>query len=303
MAVVAAFGAQAYVPERHHVGVGPVAGGLERRPAGQAGELLVDVFPTVPQIVGNTPHLGVLAQEVDVARRHPAAGRERQVNRTAVFGFGFGDGAIIGGDFVGVERGLHVVDLEEVEAPGGEQVELRVIPGLRARVGLVQAVVVRIPLAHVVEVGHVLGGVVGAVYGQVLVHSDTRDAAHHVHAKLQAQFVDGGGERAESLAAGSTRETHRVRQLTAVFVENQRRVVVVTMCAGGRVVPVDVDDQRIPAGVFQVFSHEPRVGQQLVFGESRAVRIPAVPAHRRTPCLRKALRKIRHRILLSLIFV
>lgn len=105
-----------------------------------------------------------------------------------------------------------------------------------------------------VEVGHVLGGVVGAVYGQVLVHSDTRDAAHHVHAKLQAQFVDGGGERAESLAAGSTRETHRVRQLTAVFVENQRRVVVVTMCAGGRVVPVDVDDQRIPAGVFQVFS-------------------------------------------------
>ncbi len=158
-----AFGAQAYVPERHHVGVGPVAGGLERRPAGQAGELLVDVFPTVPQIVGNTPHLGVLAKEVDVARRHPAAGRERQVNRTAVFGFGFGDGAMIGGDFVGVERGLHVVDLEEVEAPGGEQVELRVIPGLRARVGLVQAVVVRIPLAHVVEVGHVLGGVAGAV--------------------------------------------------------------------------------------------------------------------------------------------
>ena len=168
--------------------------------------------------------------------------------------------------------------------------------------GLVQAVVVRIPLAHVVEVGHVLGGVVGAVYGQVLVHGDTRDAAHHVHAKLQAQFVDGGGERAESLAAGSTRETHRVRQLTAVFVENQRRVVVVTMCAGGRVVPVDVDDQRIPAGVFQVFSHEPRVGQQLVFGEGRAIGIPAVPAHRRTPCLRKALRKIRHRILLSLIF-
>ena len=209
---------------------------------------------------------------------------------------------MIGGDFVGVERGLHVVDLEEVEVPGGEQIELRVIPGLRARMGLVQAVVVRIPLAHVVEIGYILGGVVGAAYGQILVHGDTRDAAHHVHAELQAQFVDGGGERAESLAVGGTRETHWVGQLTAALVENQRCVVVVSMCTGSRVIPVDVDDQRVPAGAFQVFSHEPRVGQQLVFGEGRAIGIPAVPAHRRAPCLRKALRKIRHRILLSLIF-
>ena len=47
---------------------------------------------------------------------------------------------------------------------------------------------------------------------------------------------------------------------------------------------------------------ETGVPLKLVFGEGRAIGIPAVPAHRRTPCLRKALRKIRHRILLSLIF-
>ncbi len=202
VAVVAALGAQADVAEREHVGVGPVAGGLERRPAGQACELLVDVLPAVPQVVGDAPHLGVAAQEVHVAGGYPAAGRQRQRDLTPVFGFGFGDGAMVGGDFVGMERGLHVVDLEEVESPGGELVDLRVVPGLCAGMVLVQAVVVRVPDAYVVEVGDVAGRVRGTEHRQVVLDGDAWDAAHHVHAEFQAERVHLFGDRPETAAVG-----------------------------------------------------------------------------------------------------
>ena len=36
------------VPQRQHVGVSPMTGGLERRPPRKTRELLVDVFPTIP---------------------------------------------------------------------------------------------------------------------------------------------------------------------------------------------------------------------------------------------------------------
>ena len=48
-------------------------------------------------------------------------------------------------------------------------------------------------------------------------------------------------------AAGSTRETHRVRQLTAVFVENQRRVVVAAGTSEHVEIDWPIDDYRAGA--------------------------------------------------------
>ncbi len=77
MAVVAAFGTQADVSERQHVGVGPMTGALHRRPSGESGKLLVDVLPAVPEVVGDAPHLRDAAQEIDVGAGHPAARGQR----------------------------------------------------------------------------------------------------------------------------------------------------------------------------------------------------------------------------------
>ena len=109
---------------------------------------------------------------------------------------------MVGSDLVGVERGLHVVDLEEVEPPGGELVDLRVVPGLRAGMVLVQAVVVGVPDAYVVEVDDVAGRVRGAEHRQVVLDGDAWDAAHHVHAEFQTQGVHLFGDRPEAAAVG-----------------------------------------------------------------------------------------------------
>ena len=48
LAISATFGPQSNMPQRQHVGVSPMTGGLERRPPRKTRELLVDVFPTIP---------------------------------------------------------------------------------------------------------------------------------------------------------------------------------------------------------------------------------------------------------------
>ena len=63
--------------ERQHVGVGPMAGALHRRPSREPGELLVDVFPAVPQIVGDAPHLRDTAEKIDMGAGHPASRGQR----------------------------------------------------------------------------------------------------------------------------------------------------------------------------------------------------------------------------------
>lgn len=57
-----------------------------------------------------------------------------------------------------------------------------------------------VPRADVLGVGHIPRVQRGAFDRQVLVHGLSRDAAHHVHAELQAESVHRIGERAESLA-------------------------------------------------------------------------------------------------------
>ena len=162
---------------------------------------------------------------------------------------------------------------------------------------MVQPIIVWIPLAHVVKVRHLLRRVWSAFDRQIVVDCQARNASHHMYAKFESHGVDLFGKRCETVPACSAGESFRVGQLTPVFVEDQRRIGIVTVCAGGRVVPVDVDDDRIPAGVFQVFRHESCVGKHFAFSDGGAVGIPAVPAHWRSPCFWQILGN-RHCLLL-----
>ena len=175
---------------------------------------------------------------------------------------------VVGLDLLREERRLHVVDLEEIESPRDEQIDLRVIPGLRADVAALETVVVMVPRADVLGVGH---------------------AAHHVHAELQAESVHRIGERAESLAAGRAREALLIGNLATVPIDAQRTAVGIAVRVGVGVEPTRIDDQGVPAGVLEVVGYEARVGQNLPLGDGGAIGIPAVPAHRRSPCFRQII--------------
>ncbi len=110
---------------------------------------------------------------------------------------------MVGLDLLWEERGLHVVDLEEVESPRGEQVDLCVIPGLRAGIAPLETIVVVIPCASVLGVGNVLRMQRGAFDRQVLVHGLSRNAAHHVHAEFETEPVHRVGERPNPLPSAA----------------------------------------------------------------------------------------------------
>ena len=196
---------------------------------------------------------------------------------------------VVGLDLLREERRLHVVDLEEIESPRDEQIDLRVIPSLRADVAALETVVVMVPRADVLGVGHVPRVQRGAFDRQVLVHGLSRDAAHHVHAELQAESVHRIGERAESLAAGRAREALLIGNLATVPIDAQRTAVGIAVRVGVGVEPTRIDDQGVPAGVLEVVGHEARVVQNLPLGDGGAIGIPAVPAHRRSPCFRQII--------------
>ena len=77
-----------------------------------------------------------------------------------------------------------------------------------------------------------------------------------MYAKFESHGVDLFGKRCETVPVCSAGESFRVGQLTPVFVEDQRRIGIVTVCAGGRVVPVDVDDDTATTEIYTLSLHD-----------------------------------------------
>ncbi len=150
---------RAEVSEGQHVCVGPMTGLDQRRPLAREYDLtlkaLREVFcrvfllPVVPEVVGDAPHLRVLAQLVDLVEGR-GTGREAQHDGTARLSQRFAHHA----DLIGLEGNGDAIDLKEIEAPARVQFGNGIVIGLRSCIGL-QAVVVRIPAAGVGGIGRI----------------------------------------------------------------------------------------------------------------------------------------------------
>ncbi|MNL48072.1 hypothetical protein D3C87_1709010 [compost metagenome] len=122
------------------------------------------------------------------AQHHrPAAGVDGLAHR-----FDLGRVVVIGA--------AHVVDLDVVDAPGGQQLEDAVVIGLGAGLAHVDAVHVRVPGAQAGAVDDVADADVGPEHRQVAVGRLAGRAAHQVDAELQAQGVQPVAQRLEARA-------------------------------------------------------------------------------------------------------
>src|SRR5450759_3172469 len=54
--------------QRQHIAIGPCAGAADAAPDADQGEVLVKQAPLIPVVVGDAPHVRVLAQELDILR-------------------------------------------------------------------------------------------------------------------------------------------------------------------------------------------------------------------------------------------
>ncbi len=262
--------------EREHVGVRPGALDAVGFPAVQAPEHAAEGFPAVPEVVGDAPHIGVFVGVRAVLDRGVAGG-EAEDDRAAALVDGLADAFDLGG---GVWAG-QVVDLDEVESPLGELLEHGIIVFLRAGFAHVHAVHVLVPRAGTAHVHDVLRVVVRALHLRILADRLTRDAAHEVHADLQAAFVHVVGERLQALAVLRGRETFGGGDEAAVFVHGERVADVALESLLVVVVPLVVNHEDVPAERLQLFDHGFRLFLRLRLGEAEAEAVEAVPAHRR----------------------
>lgn len=114
------------VAERDHVGIGEMAGTAVRGPGVEACELFVEGGPIIPEVVADSPHIGVGGDVRTLGDGGGAGGGGEDDGATgAVDGFAdrFDFGCVVGG--------REVIDFDEVEVPGGEEGEDGVVVFLR----------------------------------------------------------------------------------------------------------------------------------------------------------------------------
>ena len=275
-------------PQRQHVAVRESPGRDMVLPELAAVEHRAHILPFVPQVVGDAPHVGVLRivprlldqRRARRKRQHdvPPAVQDRVVQ---VLDLG---AAAVGRVRVHVGVG-DVVALDEIDAPrrihGDQVVVIRLRPGVPGA----HAVHVGVPAADAGRVGQVGGRVGRAVHGQAAVRRRARDAAHDVDAELEAKAVHIVGQRAEAPAPGRGREARRVRLKAAVLVHGvvAEGDVLELRTAGPGVlgVPLDVNDDILPAIGLELPRQHLGIGAHVGFGHGRVVIVVAVPPHRR----------------------
>ena len=249
----------------------------EIMPAGGERELVVEVFPVVPEIIGDAPQVCVRQNVLGIGNRR-LAGRGAEHDGAAAAVNGVADQLHLGG----VIRPGEVVHLDVVHAPPGPQPGARIIPrgagGIAAHTEHVGA-----PFAEVVGVCGGGGGERGAFDGQVGGDGAARDAAHDVDAELQAERVNRVGQRLETRAVSGGGKAVGRGNHAAEGVHRERGVgagvAVVVMRAG--VGPAVVHDDGVPADGEHLVREVMGVRQHLGLDDVVAKAVVAVPAHRR----------------------
>ncbi len=267
------------VAEGDHVGVRPVVGPALSLPARQQIELVIEQRPAIPDVVGDSPEVGV-GFDVLGLRDGGVAGRGAEDDGAATLL----DGAVNRFNFVGGIRLREIIDLDVVDAPACVLADDRVIPRLTGGDGTVHAEHIGIPEAGALGVGGVFGVIRGGAFdGGIFLDGFTRDAAHNMDAELQSHRVDLVGEGFESLTVGRGGKSIGGGHQAAEFIlwdkaAGRRSFQIAGMRAG--VVPSIIDDDVIPAVGEEIRLEPLRVGDHFGFGDGIAEGVVTVPAHR-----------------------
>ncbi len=188
------------------------------------------------------------------------------------------------GDLLPVRGPRDVVGLDVVHAPTGIQFQNRIVVILRAGAAQIDTVHVGVPRADGSGIRDIAGPRLAAEDRQIRLHRLPGNTAHNVDAEAQPQAVDVIGQRPEAAAARRRREPVHRRNQPAILVHGELRAGAVTVGLGVRLGPLDVDDHILPAVLLQVLGHITGVGPHFRLGHGGAVRVPTVPAHRRSGC-------------------
>ena len=266
---------------RQHVRVGPVAGLRVFRPLRQivesaeysVGKRARPEIPSIPNVVGNPPHLRILRHFRRMAQVR-RTGREAQHHRPVRPLYRLGDHANLG-PLVGVVR--NAIHLQEIHSPLCVEPDHRVVERL-ARRRVADAVIAVIPRAQVGLIG-CLGRVkAGVSHRQVRVGHPFGNAPHQVYAEFQPQRMRPIGQRFEPRAARRGREAHRVWNQASIRVPGRLPRL------GPRLrvyeVPAFVDHRIVPAVTLQTREHL-RARAELRLVNREPVGVPTVPPHGR----------------------
>ena len=234
--------------------------------------------PVVPEIIGDTPHVGVGLQVLRLFQRRGAGGKAQDDFPSAVPA-AFGDQF----DFPPAARVFpdNIVALDEVDAPGGVQAENTVVIGFRVRCVAAQAVHVRIPVTDGMRIGRQMAGAVAVRDRQAPVRRGAGKAAHNMDAELQPQRMHIIRQGAETGPILCGREAVERRRQPAVSVHLQFGERLIRMVPGVGTGPLDVHNDVFPAKRLQEARHVLRVPADVRLGYGGAVAVPAVPAHGR----------------------
>jgi len=246
-----------------------------RRPIGTQVILAFQLPPRVPEVAGDAPSLRVLLVmprpgEVRVARGQgegdrPPRGIQRLAEQLAL---------------LLVVRRADIVHLHVVDAPGGPQLGLRLIPSQRGRVRGIDSVHVKVPAADPFG-GDVPAGIFRPQNRQTLMGRLAGNAAHNMDAEFEPHGVNLVGKGLETGAAYGRGKPILRRDRPPVGIQTQGNVGVVLGAVGSRLVPLDVHDHIFPSESQEVLRHVTGVAQHLFLRHAGPVTIPAVPPHGR----------------------
>jgi len=272
--------------DRKHIAIREAAVRYVRTPVAAAHEHFSNIFPAVPEIVGNAPHIGVFAQVVRLFH-HGRSGRKTQHNIAAAmlnccgdhFDF-FSAGIVV----ILIDTAVNhadVIYLDEIDAPRSVQLEQRVVIGLCADGNGIKTVHIRVPGADRSRVSNITRMNTGTLDGYVFCNRLTRNAAHDVNAEFQSLAVNVVSNRFEAFSVCGGGKTIWGGHQTAVFVHAELSKGVIGGRICGRLRPLNIAYNVFPAIGLQMLCHIIRVSDEVLFRNGGTVAVPAVPAHRR----------------------
>ena len=272
--------------DRKHIAIREAAVRYVRTPVAAAHEHFSNIFPAVPEIVGNAPHIGVFAQVVRLFH-HGRSGRKTQHNIAAAmlnccgdhFDF-FSAGIVV----ILIDTAVNhadVIYLDEIDAPRSVQLEQRVVIGLCADGNGIKTVHIRVPGADRSRVSNITRMNIGTLDGYVFCNRLTRNAAHDVNAEFQSLAVNVVSNRFEAFSVCGGGKTIWGGHQTAVFVHAELSKGVIGGRICGRLRPLNIAYNVFPAIGLQMLCHIIRVSDEVLFRNGGTVAVPAVPAHRR----------------------
>ena len=173
----------------------------------------------------------------------------------------------------------NVITFDKIYAPGGIQLKDAVIISPCALLMRIHAIHVAVPTADACSLRDLSCRLVRPQNRRILMNGLTGNAAHNVNAKLKPQRMYVFCQRCKALAAGRGWKAIRCRDQSGILIHAKLRKRAILMARRSRLIPLNVDNNILPAILFQMLCHEPGILSYNLLRYGCSVTIPAVPPH------------------------